>query len=108
MMMSSKTRMETSMSESLTRLERAPVKSNEELENLILESLQDLNFHEKIVLVELLGLVPAYCTECWCTLGSPVCHPLPESITADNDPQTTGCPSLCPTAERNAERDEED
>lgn len=71
------------------------MRSVEALEALAFPLRVRLTFEEKVILAELIGLVPAYCTECNCTLGSPVCHPLPQIVDNDNDPQTTGCPSPC-------------
>ena len=69
------------------------MKSNKELEALA-EPLKALTIDEKGLLVQMIGLLPAYCPGCNCTLGSPYCHPLPESITFENDPQMQ---EECPT-----------
>lgn len=58
----------------------------------------DLTFDQRVDLVYELGLVPAWCPQCWCIVGSPACHPVPE-IDPD-EVQQDGCPSPCPLTTR--------
>lgn len=58
----------------------------------------DFTIDDKALLVELMGLLPAFCQGCNCTLGSPYCHPLPRSVTTpEEEPQLREiCPEPCP------------
>lgn len=82
------------------------MKSDADLEALA-APLQDLSIDEKALLVQILGLWPAYCPGCLCTLGSPYCHPISTSILSEEDePQLQMvCPAPCPAEVKNEEDD---
>jgi hypothetical protein len=68
--------------------------------------LLKLSFSEREQIVHILGLYPAFCPDCLCTIGSPECHPLPESIMVGDEPQKQEeCPAPGPVTE--AEKEEE-
>lgn len=82
--------------------------SYEDLEGLAAPLLK-LSFSEREQIVHILGLWPAYCPDCLCTVGSPECHPMPRSISLGDEPQEQEeCPAPCPVTESEKKVDADD